>query len=264
MVSKISNMRLIINEPLDAVSNMAIDFAIFKSYVKGDSKATLRLYGWSNPTLSLGKFQSMKNIDVDGCRVKSVGVVRRPTGGKSVIHLPSELTYSVVGGSRSGLPDGLEKSYFYVCRALVEGLKFMNINAKIRKIKRAVSSKDICYLSASLSDIEVFGKKLIGNAQLREGNNFIQHGSLPLNDCSEYIGWAFKFGSRDELDEEIRLYNFHTTNLHELVMIQIDRDSLITNIINGFKRSWCCEFDAGQLTDKEMELAELFKNKFSR
>lgn len=264
MASINSNIRLLINKPLDAVTNMAIDFAIFKYYLEGNSGATIRFYGWKIPALSLGKFQKTENIDVDNCKTKGLDIARRPTGGRAIIHLTDELTYSIVGGTRSGLPDGLEKSYLYVCNALIKGLKLMGIDAEIKKRRKNIENKVICYLSTSLSDIEVAGKKLVGSAQLRDGNNFLQHGSIPVSGSEKYIGWAFKFGSKKELEKKIELYNFKTTYLNKLVHAKIDRNNLMNNIIDGFKQSWQCEFEAGQLSEREIRLVELFKNIFSR
>lgn len=264
MLSKISDIRLLINEPMNAVTNMAIDYAIFKSYIEGKSGVTVRFYGWVATALSLGKFQSMENIDTSNCRMKGIDVVRRPTGGRAIIHLTDELTYSVVGGMRSGLPDGLEKSYLYVCHALAKGLKLMGIDAGIKKRRKNIENKVICYLSTSLSDIEVSGKKLIGSAQLREGGNFLQHGSLPLSSCEKYIGWVFRFDSQEELRKKIELYNLKTASLNKLMPTELDRNSLMANIISGFEQSWRCELKAGPLTEREVELAESFKNKFSR
>lgn len=256
-------LRLMINDPADAVTNMAVDHAIFQSFVEGNSTSTLRLYSWQTPALSLGKFQKLDNIDVDGCRSRGMEIVRRPTGGRAVIHLPSELTYSIISGHRVGLPDCLAKSYWYVCRAIVEGLKRANISANISKQPKS-SMKEICYMSASLSDIKVGGRKLVGSAQLREGSDFLQHGSLPFESCADYLGWAFKFSSKEELDQELRRFNDQTTFLREIALSSIDKETVMGFLTQGFQRTWSCDIEPGEFNDYELSLIESYKNKYSR
>lgn len=258
-----TKLRLIIDDPLDAATNMATDHAIFKSFLEGNSTSTLRLYSWQSPVLSLGKFQKLTNIDVDGCRSKGIDIVRRPTGGKAVIHLPSELTYSIISGPRLGLPESLAKSYWYVCSAIIEGLKLADINAGIGK-QKAGGKKDICYMSASLSDIKVGGRKLIGSAQLREGADFLQHGSIPLSSCRDYIGWAFKFSAKEELDKELETFDRQTTYLQELSFKNINKDDVISCLVQGFQRTWSCELEPAELNDYELSQIELLKNEYSR
>lgn len=256
-------MRLIIDDSLDAATNMAKDMALFQSYLSGNSLSTLRFYSWQNPTLSLGKFQKITNIDVDSCRTKGIDIVRRPTGGKAVIHLPSELTYSLVGGLKSGLPDTLAKSYWYVCRAVIEGLSMLGVDASMCE-QRIGTNKEICYMAASMSDIKVKGKKLVGSAQLREGTEFLQHGSIPVSSCIDYLGWAFKFSSRDSLEKQSKAFEMSTTCLDEQLSAIIEKEDVVGYIIKGFERAWSCKLEPTELNDYELSLIELYKNKYSR
>ena len=80
----------------DAAFNMAVDEALLLSYEAGQSPPTLRVYTWFSPTLSLGYAQNVeKEVDVAACRQHGVSLVRRPTGGRAVLH-DQEATYSVV------------------------------------------------------------------------------------------------------------------------------------------------------------------------
>src|SRR5262245_10322180 len=106
--------RLLLDGGADAAQNMAIDEAMLEAYEReGHALApTLRLYGWSSPTYSLGRTQrGIASGDVERLRAKGFEVVRRPTGGDGVLH-EHERTYAVVGalGSRD-FPRGVVDTY---------------------------------------------------------------------------------------------------------------------------------------------------------
>ena len=91
----------------DPAWNMAVDEAILISYLEGKSPPTLRFYGWSPATVSLGYFQNVElEINIERLNLKGYGLVRRNTGGRAVLH-DRELTYSMVAGANEGLPDNL-------------------------------------------------------------------------------------------------------------------------------------------------------------
>ena len=88
--------RIIPFNRFNAFENMAIDEAIFKESQKGHMPPTLRFYSWERDTVSIGYFQNAKReVNLDYCRENAIDVVRRPTGGKAVLH-ESDLTYSLV------------------------------------------------------------------------------------------------------------------------------------------------------------------------
>src|SRR5947209_2116371 len=75
--------------------NMALDDALLDSAARGAIPPTLRFYGWSPPAVSLGRFQDPGGIDIAYARARGWDVVRRPTGGRAVLH-HLELTYSII------------------------------------------------------------------------------------------------------------------------------------------------------------------------
>ncbi len=89
------NWRLILDGNLPGSLNMARDMAVLETVSAGDSPPTLRLYGWNPPCLTIGKHQGLDAVDLDFCRREGIDVVRRPTGGRALLH-HLELTYSVV------------------------------------------------------------------------------------------------------------------------------------------------------------------------
>ena len=90
----------------DGAWNMAVDLALLRGLPTAAGRPTLRLYGWARPTVSLGRFQGLEGVDLEACRESGVDVVRRPTGGRGVLH-DDEVTYSVAAGCDDGLPRGV-------------------------------------------------------------------------------------------------------------------------------------------------------------
>jgi len=109
---------------------MAIDEAILWAVAEGKSPPTLRFYGWEPPCLSIGYSQSMEGeVDVDKCREVGVDFVRRPTGGRAILHA-DELTYSVVAPqAEPRVVGGVIESYRRLSAGLVAGLRALGVDA---------------------------------------------------------------------------------------------------------------------------------------
>ena len=91
----------------DADMNMAIDESILIHHLKGEAPPTLLVFRWSQPAISLGRFQSIeREIVSTQCLLRGVALVRRPTGGRAVYHR-DEITYSIVISKRFGIPSGV-------------------------------------------------------------------------------------------------------------------------------------------------------------
>src|SRR5690554_5966281 len=107
---------------------MAVDRAVLSEHAAGDAPPTLRLYRFAPPTVSLGRFQKVDDVDVRYCREQGIGLCRRPTGGRGVLH-DDELTYSIVAGLRDGVPRGVRDSYRYLSAALAEAYRSLGVDA---------------------------------------------------------------------------------------------------------------------------------------
>lgn len=174
--------RLIDTPPAPGAFNMAVDRALMES-VRGGHGPVLRFYRWSPACLSLGR-----NQPADGCydrealRARGIDVVRRPTGGRAVLH-DRELTYSVVMSDRTfGSP---RTAYAAVNRALVAGLRRLGVPASLQPTpaqRSPIPSLTPCFRDPAEGEVVVGGRKLVGSAQLRESGVVLQHGSLLLED----------------------------------------------------------------------------------
>ncbi len=161
--------------------NMAVDEFLFRSLT--DAPATfVRFYRWIRPTASLGFGQTTARvIDLEFCRSHGVDVVRRPTGGKLVLH-HREITYAVMSSDTGAFTATLGGSYKLISQGLVQGLKRLGLTAALASETPRDYVKGIvpCFSQPAENEIEIDGRKIIGSAQKRIGNRFLQHGSIPL------------------------------------------------------------------------------------
>jgi lipoate-protein ligase A len=162
--------------------NMAIDEALFRKAIGEKSPPTLRFYGWQRPTVSLGRFQDVRReIDLEACRHLDMDVIRRPTGGKAVLH-EQELTYAVVAADGSPpFPADILGTYRLISACIARGLATAGITAKMKAEGRAQpegTTPAACFAHPSQYELLVEGRKICGSAQMRSQGAFLQHGSL--------------------------------------------------------------------------------------
>ncbi len=166
--------------------NMALDEAILTACEAGTAPPTLRVYGWRPPALSLGYAQRVhKEVNTDACQRYGIDIVRRPTGGRAVLH-DDEVTYSVV--MPIDLHDGartLTEHYHLIGQALAAALTHLGLSVRLARPQRAVkerqASSPACFAALSRYELSVEGKKLVGSAQKRGQQALLQHGSIPLS-----------------------------------------------------------------------------------
>jgi lipoate-protein ligase A len=179
-----NNWRLIDSGRLSACYNMALDEAIATCVSKGASPPTLRFYGWDGPAVSLGCFQKTADIDIAYCEAVNMPVVRRPTGGRAILHC-DELTYSFSVKTDKGIfSTGLLDSYRKISDAFYPALRKIGICAepRMQREKGSVLAKSpLCFQSSSFGEVMVDNKKLLGSAQKRWANCLIQQGTIPYS-----------------------------------------------------------------------------------
>ena len=179
------NWRLLITEPCDGATNMAIDETLWRGRHAGTSPPTVRFFAWDPPTVSIGYGQPLdRHVDVDACRRFGVGLVRRPTGGSAIYHdgPERELTYCVTATADDlGVGADLLETYRWIARALVRGINALGANAEMVPTGRGLGPDPaFCFARTGAFEIEVGGRKLVGSAQRRLGTSFLQHGAVLL------------------------------------------------------------------------------------
>ncbi len=171
--------------PLDGATNMAVDEALLQSCIAGEAGfPALRLFAWRTPTLSIGIMQEVE-ADVD-CEVLAglhIPLVRRPTGGRAVLH-EFELTYSIVGNERDPLLSGnVVESYRKISDALVAALGCLGLQATLAPPGShhvADHHAASCFEQPADYEVSVGGRKVIGSAQARRHGCILQQGSILL------------------------------------------------------------------------------------
>jgi len=188
--------------PARGAWNMAVDEALLESCGSGDSLPILRLYAWAPPCLSLGYAQPLSDVDRPRLTARGWDLVRRPTGGRAVLHT-DELTYSVIAAPDEPRLSGiLLDSYRRIAGTLVAALRTIGLPAEIdghAPARAGGTVNPVCFEVPSTYEITVGGKKLLGSAQSRRRDGILQHGSLPLTGDLTRILQALTYP-----DEEMR------------------------------------------------------------
>ncbi len=220
----------------------------------------LRLYGWKPWAISLGHHQAMDDIDLLKASAAGIDVVRRPTGGRAILHA-EELTYCLVmpAGRRSVLD-----VYNDISRALVAGLGLFGVDVALQKSQpdfrteyRKTASIP-CFASSARYEIEAQGKKLVGSAQRRfsggERDVVLQHGSILCGPAHLTLPGYLHTTDPAAVAEVRRILQDHTIDLARLLDRQIDIPLLAEAIQEGFAREWGVSFHADTIFMNELGL----------
>ena len=198
----------------DAAINMAIDESILTHHLKGEVPPTLRVFRWSQPSISLGRFQSTeREIVTEQCLERGVALVRRPTGGRAVYHR-DEFTYSIVMSKRFGVPSGIVASYAFLAQGLLAALTNLGVHAELSDGRVSKKPSAACFASSTQADLTSGGFKLIGSAQVWKDDTLLQQGSLPLDDRAAEFFTMLRFPSEAARTDALALYAEKTTPLH--------------------------------------------------
>ena len=160
---------------------MAIDHALMDR-ARRTGESVLRVYSWAFPVLSLGRNQRARDVYDDAqLTQRGVSVVRRPTGGRALLH-HREVTYSVTAPASTTEPLGA--TYGRVNALLLEALAAIGVSAALanRSVRSRMPTSTPCFAEPAKGEIVVDGGKLAGSAQWRDGGALLQHGSIIVDD----------------------------------------------------------------------------------
>lgn len=247
-----------------AAMNMAIDEAVLTHHLQGEAPPTLRVFRWSQPSISLGRFQSVeREILIDICEQQGIAVVRRPTGGRAVYHR-DEFTYSIVIGKNHGVPAGVVAAYAYLAQGLLAALNMLGVRAELSDERVSKHPSAACFASSTLADLTSGGFKLVGSAQVWKDDALLQQGSLPLDDRSAEFFNMLRFPNEAAHQEALAQYREKTTPLHTFVPYA-SWDDVANAFRVGFGEALQAEFVPGELSASEWELAQrLVEEKYSK
>jgi len=223
---------------------MAIDEAVAVTFANGITRPTVRLYQWESPTLTLGAFQKSDPTLSQFLETYPVIPIRRITGGQAFLH-DRDLTYSIIASTHDPLfSGGIKKTFYSIAQGLLGGLARLGVHADIYTPMHDSTllreKSPFCAASLSWYEIAVSGKKLIGSAQKRWVNHFLQHGSLPLEQSSF----------------EESLYNIRSITLPDLLNRRPSLAEITDALQIGFESAWSIKLERGCLTSEEIKLAD--------
>ncbi|MEX0602930.1 MAG: lipoate--protein ligase family protein, partial [Bacteroidota bacterium] len=232
--------------------NMRLDEHLARALMERRGSPTLRVYGWSPPAVSLGWNQDIGEIDRDAASRDGVDVVRRPTGGRAILH-DQEVTYAVIMRSDG---NGIAAVYRTISEALVAGLKTLGVDAKLERSQPDFPSvyRDptgtACFSVSARHEIVVDGKKLVGSAQRRFPGGggpevVLQHGSILLGPGHRRLSRYLSIP--DEQRRRIAsVLGARTTDLAEILHSPPSFDEVADAIRRGFELSWGIAFRDGE------------------
>jgi lipoate-protein ligase A len=210
---------------------MAIDTWLLEQHRSHRHPPTLRFYTWSPAAISLGYHQRQfpefwKSLTWQG---KVIDLVRRPSGGRAVLH-QGDLTYAVI---TSGLGSNRMQAYQTICEFLIQGWKQLGIELQYGEAGRGYIHNPNCFGTATGADLVTRnGVKLIGSAQLRRGEAILQHGSMRIKPDAKLFAQVF--------GQEI-----------EVIEVEMSIETLVDTLSKAAREHFNIDFVIQPLTDSE-------------
>ncbi len=262
-----ANWRLIQTPPARGAWNMAVDEAILEAIGRSAAIPTLRLFSWEPACLSLGYAQPSSDVDMEQLSQHGWDIVRRPTGGRAILHT-DELTYSVIGpGDEPRLAGSVLESYQHLSLALLDALQRLNIPAESQAqalpISQGNAKGPVCFEVPSNYEITVNGKKLVGSAQARRREGVLQHGSFPLYGDLTRIVQALTLHNRQEPIDPERRQNAaqrileRATTAENVLGYRIEWETAAEAFIGAFQDTLNISLNPQELSAEEKERAEI-------
>lgn len=239
---------------------MATDEAILRENQRPESLPTLRMYRWSPPAVSVGYFQKVENeIDLEVCARRGIDVVRRPTGGKAVLH-GNDLTYAVAAKITNPLfPRDILGTYRVISECIVDCLLEYGIESEMVESGRLRCEAPLeasCFAMPSRYELLVKKRKICGSAQMRIRGVFLQHGSIvlkfdPVSTCDVL---RVPFENRSMYIEKLR---DSVTSVSEEIGSDVDVDVLCRRLRKSFEKRLGIDFVEGEMTEEEKNLKHI-------
>ncbi|WP_249864842.1 lipoate--protein ligase family protein [Paenibacillus konkukensis] len=255
--------------------NMAVDEAILIAHSEGKVPPTVRFYGWEPPTLSIGYFQKAEEVDFERLAEEGLGFVRRPTGGRAVLH-DNELTYSIiVAESYPGIPSGVTEAYRVLSEGLLLGFRKLGLDAQMvqlaseeDKSKYASMGSSACFDSPSWYELVVEGRKIAGSAQTRQKQVVLQHGSILLDMDADQLFRVLKF-KNERIQERLKQqFSQKAVAINDICRglgrAPVELPEVEKAFRAGMAEGLGVQLEEGALTDYELTLVEqLVKDKYA-
>lgn len=241
--------------------NMALDEALLEWHSEGKIPPTIRFYGWNPATLSIGYFQKVeREINMDSVNDHGLGFVRRPTGGRGVLH-EHELTYSViVSENYPGMPKTVTEAYRVISEGILKGFHHLGLEAYFA-VPRTNEEKEslknprsaVCFDAPSWYELVVEGRKVAGSAQTRQKGVILQHGSILLDLDEDKLFSLFKY-QNDRVKERMqKAFKSKAVAINDICPRRITLAEAKEAFQNGFAEGLNIDLVPYDLTSNELD-----------
>ncbi|MGG2086411.1 biotin/lipoate A/B protein ligase family protein [Priestia aryabhattai] len=244
--------------------NMALDEALLEWHSKGEIPPTIRFYGWNPPTLSIGYFQKAeKEINFDKVKELGLGFVRRPTGGRGVLH-DEELTYSVIVSEEyPNMPKTVTEAYRVISEGLLEGFRSLGLEAYFA-IPRSEEEKNslknprssVCFDAPSWYELVVGGRKIAGSAQTRQKGVILQHGSILLEIDEDKLFSVFNYPNDRVKERMQRAFRSKAVAINAIAGRKIPIEEAKEAFYKGFASALDIDLEPYTLSEEEEAYVE--------
>ncbi|MBB6448902.1 lipoate-protein ligase A [Geomicrobium halophilum] len=251
--------------------NMALDEMLLTWHSAGLIPPVIRFYEWEPATLSLGYFQKVhKEIDLEAVQRHQLGLVRRPTGGRGVLH-DRELTYSViVSEEHPRMPATVTEAYRVISTGLLEGFKSLGLDAyfsipssKKEQDELKMPRSSVCFDAPSWYELVVEGRKIAGSAQTRQKGVILQHGSIIIDLDTEQLFDLFKYPSERVRRRMQQAFAKKAVPINDLTEDKVDTPRVRAAFKEGFERGLDIQLSPYTFTpQQEQKVQELAKSRY--
>lgn len=259
--------RLLVDPPAQGAWNMAVDESLLEHVGSSESLPTLRLYAWEPACLSLGYAQPFSDVDTACLRERNWDVVRRPTGGRAILHT-DELTYSITAPPGEPRVQGtVLESYNRLAGALLAAVRSLGVPVEVKE--HAVGQNNqaqgpVCFEVPSAYEITVGGKKLIGSAQARRRESVLQHGTLPLYGDLGRITEALTYPGESARAAAAEKLLSRATTIESVLGRAVEWKTAAQAFVHAFEAELNLVFERGELSPVEKTRAEvLLREKYA-
>ncbi|MBP3040692.1 lipoate--protein ligase family protein [Bacillaceae bacterium Marseille-Q3522] len=251
--------------------NMAMDEALMEWHSNGKIPPVIRFYGWNPATLSIGYFQKLeKEINLAAVKEHGLGFVRRPTGGRAVLH-EHELTYSVVvSEDHPQMPKSVTEAYRVISEGILKGFHYLGMEAyfavpKTDREKQSLKNprSSVCFDAPSWYELVVEGRKIAGSAQTRQKGVILQHGSILLDIDEDKLFSLFRYPNERIKERMKREFSKKAVAINSIRSRAITIEEAKEAFFRGFRDGLNIELVPYELSEAELSyVGELAKARY--
>lgn len=254
--------------PCDPAYNMALDEALLHWHSEGLIPPVIRFYEWNPATLSVGYFQKAKrDLNFEQIHKLGLGFVRRPTGGRAVLH-EHELTYSIIVSEQyPNMPKTVTEAYRVLSEGLLKGFQNLGLDAYF-SVPETAEEKDalakpksaVCFDAPSWYELVVEGKKVAGSAQTRQEGVILQHGAILIDLDQEKLLSVFNFKNEEARQRMKEKLPEKAVSINSLSPKKVSVEQCIEAFSKGFMQGLDITLKPYELTDEQQAFVEKLMN----